>query len=260
MTFEFDQAINPLGASGIRRELDPLDAISLPEMDDAALMNRVDTKFVFGEGCLIELLRRVRPEYRILEIDGQRDFRYETLYFDTSQRQCYLQHHNGKVNRQKYRIRKYQSSGRCFLEVKKKNGKGRTDKRRMAISAVDEILPPHHKAFSREATGSLPVRRPEMWTCFSRLSLVNRSRPERVTIDRDLTFRDERSHRRLPGLVIVEVKQERDDRSTPVREYLRGLSVRPTRVSKFCLGSMLLTPGLKYNRFKEAWLAIKKSV
>jgi hypothetical protein len=80
-----------------------------------------------------------------------------------------------------------------------------------------------------------------------------------VTIDRELSFRDQRSQRKLSGLVIAEIKQERDDRSTPVREYLRGLSVRPTRVSKFCLGSMLLTPGLKYNRFKATWLAIKKA-
>jgi len=138
---EFEKTINPLSALEIRSELRAWDAISLPEMDGVALMDRVDTKYLLDEGCLLTLLQRIQPEYRILEIDGDRVFRYETLDFDTPQRQCYLQHHNGKLNRQKYRIRKYRDSGRCFLEIKARSSKGRTDKRRMAISTADETLP-----------------------------------------------------------------------------------------------------------------------
>ena len=121
--FEFDKAIDPLGALEIHRELRAWDAISLPEMDGVAFMERVDTKYLLDEGCLLALLRRVQPEYRILEIDGDRVFRYETLDFDTPQRQCYLQHHNGKLNRQKYRIRKYRDSGRCLLEIKARSSR-----------------------------------------------------------------------------------------------------------------------------------------
>jgi len=131
----------------------------------------------------------------------------------------------------------------------------------MAIAGVDDSLPSHQRAFIREATGSFPdLLRPEVWTCFWRLTLVSRSSRERVTIDRGLSFRDQEHRRQLPGLVIAEVKQEREDRLTPVRQQLRRLSVRPMSVSKFCLGSVLLTPGLKYNRFKEKLLAIEKAI
>ena len=261
MTFlEFDHTTSPATASEIHHELQPLESISLTEMDSVALMNRVDTKYVLGEDCLLDLLRRIQTDYRILEIDGIRIFQYETLYFDTPQRQCYLQHHNGKLNRQKYRIRKYQSSGPCFLEVKKKTSKGRTDKSRITVPQINGTLSSHQETFIREATGSLPDLRPEIWTCFSRLTLVNRSLPERVTVDRELSFHNEKNRRQLPGLVIAEVKQERDNRSTSVREHLRDLEVRPMRVSKYCLGSVLLTPGLKYNRFKAKLMAIKKVV
>ena len=57
-----------------------------------------------------------------------------TLYFDTPDRQMYAEHQRGRKNRQKIRVRRYESSGVSFLEVKRKNNKGRTDKKRMEIA------------------------------------------------------------------------------------------------------------------------------
>ena len=257
--FEFDHGPIAVGTGSTHEELQRFDPISLGEMDGVALMNRVDCKYVLGEKTLPRLLSRICQDYRILEIDGIREFPYESLYFDTPDRSSYLDHHNGKTNRRKYRIREYCHSGQCYLEVKTKH-KERTKKRRMLIDGVNERLAPEHEEFISQAAGTLPDLRSEIWTCFSRFTLVSRSRPERVTFDRQLSFRSGNKQAELPGLVIAEVKQESDHRTSPVREQLRDLRVRPLRVSKYCLGCMLLAPGVKYNRFKSKLLAIQKIV
>ncbi len=49
---------------------------------------------------------------------------YTTLYFDTPARDCYRDHHNGRMHRRKYRMRDYSSNGTTFFEVKTKTNKG----------------------------------------------------------------------------------------------------------------------------------------
>jgi hypothetical protein len=235
-----------------------MDSISLAEMDAHALMNRTDTKYVFGAERLSELLGSVGHAYRVLSVDTVRLSPYETLYFDTPGHECFLQHHNGKLNRRKYRIRQYQSSGACFLEVKAKTNKGRTDKRRIPIGGFEDPLTPTSRDFIESTTGSLPELIPQLWSYFLRITLVNRHQPERATFDLNLRFRDGDDQAELPGIVIAEVKQQRDDRHSCVREYLRKQAIRPLRVSKYCLGTAMLKPHLKSNRFKPKLLAIRK--
>jgi len=235
-----------------------MDSISLAEMDSHALMNRVDTKYVLGTPHLRELLESVGRDYRVLSVETIRLSPYRTLYFDTRDYQCYLQHHNGKLNRRKFRIRQYQPSGACFLEVKAKNNKGRTDKRRMSIDQFEESLTPTSRDFIKSITGTLPDLTPQLWSMFSRITLVNRLQPERVTLDLNLEFRTGEAQNNLPNIIIAEVKQERDDRRSPMRGHLRRQHVRPMRVSKYCLGTVLLQPQLKCNLFRSKLRAIRK--
>ena len=51
----------------------------------------------------------------------------------------YLAHQNGRVIREKIRVRTYVSSGLTFLEVKNKNNKGRTDKKRIRVQGVNSL-------------------------------------------------------------------------------------------------------------------------
>ncbi len=244
--------------SAAQHFLNTMDPISLAEMDAHALMNRVDTKYVLGAEHLRELLESVERAYRVLSVETVRLFAYRTLYFDTRDHECYLQHHNGKLNRRKFRIRQYQSSGACFLEVKTKNNKGRTVKQRIPIDRFEESLSLSSQTFIESVTGTLPELTPQLWSSFSRITLVNRHQPERVTLDLDLDFSAGNARRGLPDIIIAEVKQERDDRHSPMREHLRQQRVRPMRVSKYCLGTVLLKPHLKCNLFKSKLRAIRK--
>lgn len=235
-----------------------MNRISLSEMDRVALMDRVDTKYVLGRGLLLQLLSQLHSDYSVLEVEGVCLSPYATLYFDTPELASYLEHHNGKLNRKKIRMRKYSSNGCCFFEVKLKNSKGRTRKLRTAIPEIEENISPGLIDFVLSKTGDSPELLPQLWIYFSRITLVNRFCAERVTFDLGLNFHGSGTQEQLPDLVIAEVKQERDDRSSPVRKCLRNRGIRPMRVSKYCLGSSLLKPHLKHNRFKRKLLAIQK--
>ncbi len=235
-----------------------METISLAEMDAHALMNRVDTKYVLGVNHLQSLLETIEPFYRVLSVDSVRLTPYKTLYFDTPDYKFYLQHHNGKLNRRKIRIRQYQSSGACFLEVKAKNNKGRTDKQRIAIDGFEETLSESSRQFIEEVSGSSPELTPQLKSSFSRITLVSRLQPERVTFDLGLVFSHLDEQREMQNIIIAEVKQEYDNFRSPMREYLRRIYIRPMRVSKYCLGSALLKPNLKSNLFKYKLNSIRK--
>ena len=127
--------------------------ISLNEMDDVKLMNRIDTKFAFNANKMPELLVQLMPFYRILEIDGQLIHDYKSLYYDTDDRKFYLDHHNGRVNRNKIRFREYVGSKLTFLEVKMKNNKGRTIKKRIQVAAISDELSDKQQQYIEKIIG-----------------------------------------------------------------------------------------------------------
>jgi hypothetical protein len=109
-------------------------------MDDVKLMSRTDTKFAFKANKMPLLLKKLLPFYRVLAIDGKLIHDYKSLYYDTDDRKFYLDHHNGRVNRNKIRFREYVGSKLTFLEIKLKNNKGKTIKKRMKVDAISKQL------------------------------------------------------------------------------------------------------------------------
>ena len=109
-------------------------------MDSVKLMNRIDTKFVFEIELLKKALQEIKEYYYILEIKGLRMSAYRSLYFDTDEFKFYYEHHNGKTNRNKVRYREYLESGLCFLEVKHKNNKGKTIKKRIKVDKISQQI------------------------------------------------------------------------------------------------------------------------
>ena len=116
-------------------------------MDGVKLMSRMDTKFVFKIEKLPSLLEKMTPFYRVLEINGKFIHDYKSLYFDTNARKFYIDHHNSRVNRNKIRFREYVDTGLTFLEVKLKNNKGRTIKKRMKVDAISKELSKKHREY-----------------------------------------------------------------------------------------------------------------
>ncbi|MDA3822817.1 MAG: VTC domain-containing protein, partial [Bacteroidales bacterium] len=116
-----------------------MEAISLEEMDHVKLMRRRDTKFVVPTDKLASIIELVQDKYKVLEIDQQRIHSYQTLYYDTPYLEMYQNHHNGRLNRYKVRVRKYLTSDVSFLEVKFKNNKRETIKKRIRPEKPEDI-------------------------------------------------------------------------------------------------------------------------
>src|SRR4051812_12077582 len=112
----------------ILREFSP---ITLEEMDEVKLQDRTDTKFVFAAKLLPSILEKLSKDCKVLEVNGIRLSRYETLYYDTDDFLLYNMHQNRRANRYKIRTRKYVESDLNFFEIKFKNNKGRTIKERV---------------------------------------------------------------------------------------------------------------------------------
>lgn len=240
--------------------LSEYDPISLGEMDNVQLLNRVDTKFVLSNNQFLKLLVDLTPFYKALEVNGIRTARYKSLYFDTDELDHYMNHHNGHPNRYKVRIRRYEDSDLCFLEIKHKQ-KGRTDKQRIKIKDFELNLSDDSVDFISQIMPESKNLKPSLWNSFNRITLVNEVLKERVTFDIGLHYKEGvRSQDDLgyDNIVIAEVKQERENRKSPIMRLLKSYGIRRARVSKYCIGMGLTNPELKQNKFKQKYLLIDK--
>ena len=227
--------------------------ISLEEMSTIRLMNRTDTKYIVSQSGLMDILQRANPYYRVQEVEGERDIAYHTTYLDTPDYAMYMAHQNGKVTREKIRVRTYISSGLTFLEVKNKNNKGRTDKKRIRVQGVDTLHMDGGEEFLHNyAWYELSTLQFLLENHFHRITLVNKAMTERLTIDTDVRFHHLLTGReaKLNNLAIIELKRDGRTRS-PISEILHELHVRPSGISKYCVGTALTAGGVKYNRFKS---------
>jgi len=226
--------------------------ISLSEMSDIRLMNRTDTKYVVPMHLLPILLDMAREEYYAQEVNGDRNPEYHTIYLDTPEKEMFVIHQNGKQVREKIRVRTYVASDITFLEVKNKNNKGRTNKKRIQIGTFDSLVEDGGEEFLhahawyewKELSKHLENR-------FRRITLVNKKKTERLTIDTNIQFYNfcTELDANLHEVVIIELKRDGHTVS-PMFRILRDLRIRPVSISKYCTGAVLTNPNLKYNRFK----------
>jgi len=114
--------------------------IELSKIEEVALLRRVDTKFILQIDQLGTILEQIVDDYHILHVQNVSLQNYRTLYFDKPDFQFYFQHHNGKLNRHKIRIRKYMDSDLCYLEVKLKNNVGDYQKSRSSAKPFSRYI------------------------------------------------------------------------------------------------------------------------
>ncbi len=232
--------------------------ISLGEMDGVKLQDRVDTKYVLGMHQLPEVFRRMLDDYRLLEVNGVRGTNYRSLYFDTADLKHFNDHHNRRVFRSKVRFREYLGSDQVYLEVKRKNGRGRTDKKRMRVDAIPQMLSPDQAAFITRSGGGSGQMVATIWNHFTRYTFVNKHRPERLTMDISLTFSDPSDRKLLENVVVAELKQERMDRTSTFVQIMRSMGLRPCSMSKYCIGMLAIGRPVKHNGFKEVLLKLQR--
>jgi len=230
----------------------------LQNLDEASLMNRVDTKFIVPAAMILELLQVLREDFSALEINGERIFRYENIYYDTPQFLLYKLHHQGKLNRHKVRVRKYLDSKTQYLEVKFKNNKKRTVKTRVELpNNYSEDLVGYRGFLEAEEVPEVRNLRPSQRSRYQRIALISQDAKERVTIDVNLRHKILAGNTLLKtsmeGLAIIELKQNRLSRESPFYSLMKSKGIRPSKISKYCVGLMMASmkdPLVKYNRFK----------
>jgi hypothetical protein len=238
--------------------VEPFERIGLEEVcATAALDDRMDVKYILSRGELEELTQRLLRTHRVLEIDGLRCFGYRTTYFDTADLVTYREHVQGRRRRFKCRAREYVDSGVRAFEVKLKEGGGRTVKHRTEFGEgpLDHLDGPLleflqqrlRDAYARELAATLE---PTLSMCFTRITLVDPERCERLTCDVQLSFTapDGSGGALAPDAAIVESKSRRG--AAVADRELRALGVRPiSGCSKYCIGVGLTYPLVKRNSF-----------
>lgn len=235
--------------------------ISLEQMSEVKLMNRTDTKFVTNKAKMLQLLQLAQQDYYVQEINGERNQEYDTTYFDTHAFDMYNQHQWGHANRQKIRFRTYCVSGLQFMEVKTKNNHGRTKKKRIEVTDMDVLEEQKLDFLTEHLRYGADTLQPALNNHFSRITLVNKAKTERLTIDTALSYHNLQSDKRMymGDLVIIELKRD-GLVSSPVLEMLRQLRIHPHGFSKYCMGSALTNPQLPVNRFKCKLIEVGKLI
>ena len=255
--------------TSIERILATFDPISLSEMESVKLMNRIDTKYAVPLSALPAILEAAQNGYYAQEINGTRIATYDTMYYDTETLDMYIRHHDRQLVRQKIRVRQYVESDLTFLEIKRKNNKGRTKKKRISVPGFgitgDTFGNSKRERWSVEDFIAAKSRyrwselSPHLSTRFHRITLVNKAKTERLTIDMDLVWENIVSgeSKTFPELVIIELKRD-GNMPSQMTQIMISQRLKPMKISKYCIGTALTTPGLKKNRFKAKIRSIEK--
>ncbi len=231
------------------------DHVNLDDASRVELMNRTDVKYVFNVNKLPDILKSALKNYKILEINDERIHLYKNQYFDTSDYDMYLDHHNGKRNRYKIRYRNYDVSDVAFLEIKFKTNKDRTIKKRIKNKYSTNLNKGSSEFIETNSPYKYDELTPVLKNDFKRITLVHKSEKERITLDFNLSYTCDfagivKTHE-LPDLAICEIKREGYSNTSEFMKILRSEDIRQSRMSKYCIGAAILYSDLKKNQFKS---------
>jgi VTC domain len=232
--------------------------ISLSSLNaKAEMLRRRDNKYVVERPVLTAALDEFALHFDVLEIGGRRSFAYDTCYFDSSEHGCYRDHHRGRRRRAKVRIRNYVGANLCFVEVKLKDKRGETIKKRLAhdpnraqelgAHALEFVHACYHDLYRTEFPYKLQ-RALDMR--YRRITLVAKDGGERMTIDNHLAFmKDDAVHAVDNDIFIIETKSSNGNGVAD--KVLRSLHRHPMKhCSKYCTGTAALREGIRTNNFR----------
>jgi hypothetical protein len=240
--------------------LPSLPTLSPAELNDlAALDERVDRKYVVDPATLAATIEQALSgsAIRVLAVDGDTSFGYESTYFDTADDHCFRQAAAGR--RRRFKVRRRLAEGRAdeMLEVKLRTDRGATAKHRMVAQGTS-TLSAAETAFVDSITAPLggdvaaSMLQPAVATGYRRTTLLigDGESSSRVTIDRQLRWRQP-GHTWMPMLAddvdVVETKSAHGPTVLDRALWQRG--VRPQRLSKFAVASVLAEVTLPSNRW-----------
>ena len=240
--------------------LSAYESVGLHSINKVAAAFRYDTKFIAPVTAIAPLLEALRDQFAVLEVADKRVHYYETVYFDTADYKLYMNHHNGKPNRMKVRIRKYDSSGEIFFEVKHKLKGSKTGKLRLPRQKMMFEISPEEWHAIQQHDKSIHGLEKKLITTFHRITLNNKATEERITIDTDLCFNNFSHQKCMPEIVIIEVKHTNPHVSAVTQEVLRQIRASGSSFSKYAIGVALLENNVKKNLFKPTLLQLQKTI
>lgn len=236
-------------------DVSALPSISLAELDAVGnLQNRFDEKYLVPTESLQEIIASNQMQLVALEHRGVRSTSYTSDYFDTADLRAYRDHVQGRRRRYKIRTRHYGNPSEGFLEVKLKLTREMTKKVRWATDTrrlgrdfsvegerlVNGTLLEH---YGTELGGHLHLT---LRTSFMRTTLFHPTSGDRITIDsRVVVSNDYRETEFNSRFSIIEIKSK--NTSSPMQRSLLTIGMRPTSMSKYCVGIAALCPGVPTN-------------
>lgn len=247
--------------------MDPRIAVSLSHftplsLEDlnakAAMLERLDNKYILAADSLRPAFQAFSDHFDVLEIAGKRAFTYATRYYDDTARRAYYDHHQGRRRRCKIRIRNYVDAGFSYLEVKLKDKRDVTVKKRLRVD-------PDLGALDKSCTDFIDTCYADLYGTsfdtplfavigmeYERITLVAKEGGERMTIDTSMGFATaDQSCDVSPDMFIVETKSARGNGIAD--KILRSMHMHPTsRCSKYCIGMAALGQVRLHNRFLPA--------
>ena len=128
----------------------------------------------------------------------------------------------------------------------------------MKVDGITKDLTIKHQAYINKIIGNQIDVEAKQWINFSRITFVHKTNKERLTMDINLTFEDDKNRGDLKKIAIAEVKQARMSRNSDFMRIAKALHILPIRISKYCMSTLELNPHLKRNRFKEKVLFLNK--
>jgi len=242
--------------------------ISLEDTNKSArMLKRVDNKYVLRREELQNLFVALQDRFAILEIDGVKEFRYSSCYFDDNFK-SYYEHHQGRRLRYKIRARHYIDSGEMYFEVKLKDKRGQTNKERIRCETFSSSKPSekslsmlkkfYHRMYNREF---LPDIKPALIVNCKRVTLVSLSGGERLTIDYCLNFDPMTGPSVSIGNDFIIVETKSADGKGIADVQLKKFGIRQAKkLSKYCIGAILTGQVTKYNNFRMTLKRVLENV
>ena len=242
--------------------VDALEPISLADLDAiAALQVRNDRKYVVNDTIVDLMLCELAGGLQILQIEVHRTVFKRSVYFDTPDFDLHRAAATGRRRRFKVRTRVYEDSGQAMLEVKTKDGRGRTVKERLDYDIDNSShLTPEGRRFVQMALASsdVPVTNellnaaglhPVLTTAYRRSTIVHETSGTRATIDSALvcTATDGRS----TSLDAVIVESKSLTAAGPIDRWMWAHGHRPVKISKCSTGLAALYPELPSNKWRR---------
>lgn len=231
--------------------------ISLDELvADAALLTRVDRKYAMSAPEADAALADLPERTRVLTMDRQRSFAYESFYFDTPDLLSYRMAALGRRRRFKLRTRAYVDSEDAFLELKTRGARSATVKERIEYGFEErDTLTSDGRRYATEGLQTLGLSdtdtlalQPTLATRYRRTTLLAPDGGGRATIDTDLSWElSDGTVMTVPDLVIVETKS--GQRTGVIDRMLWAHGIRPTTISKYGTGLAALRRDLPSNKW-----------